>query len=810
MPNPQSKNICIHGHFYQPPRENPWLNKVEVQDSAYPYHDWNHRINAECYARNAASRILNDEGKVVDIMNNYAWMSFNIGPTLLGWMEHEAPDTYAAILQADKDSQENFSGHGSALAQVYNHVIMPLSNRRDKETQVQWGIEDFRSRFGRHPEGMWLAETAVDTETLEVLAEHDIRFTILSPYQAKAFRKVGDKEWKDGTDAKINPRHAYRCNLPSGKTITLFFYDGPASQGVAFEGLLNNGEEFAKRLLGQLKTHDNPQLVHIATDGESYGHHHNLGEMALSYCLHSLLEKDEVKLTIYGEYLDHFEPEYEAQIAEDTSWSCAHGVERWKSNCGCSTGSEKGWTQEWRGPLRKAFDWARDEFISLYEQEMEPFTDDPWKVRNEYIQVVLDRSRGNVGEFLSNHFGNDLKHEDRVMLLKLLEMQYHCMLMYTSCGWFFDEVTGIESMQDIGYAARAVQLAEEVSGNCYEPHFVELLEQVPSNMAEFKSAAGAYEKYVKPMIVDLLRVGAHFAVASIFEEFPEEMVLYSFTSASRSQHFYEAGRQKLVVGRTHLTSNITWEESDISYSILHLGEHHLFGGVRPYISDEALEKLHSSIADAFQKSRIYEIFHLMDEYFGSHSYSFWHLFRDEQHAIMEQVTENTLEKTEGTIDQLYLNSYPVLQVFREINMKVPKQLKLPVDLALNTRLTKLLKEDEIDLQEVKKLLEAAQHISADLDLVTLQFLVNERVTEQVEKLATEPSNKELLQYTVDFLKLMKQAGLKSDFWKAQNMAFLIKTDHFETYDARCEEGDEEAKSWCQLFGEFYLCLNLVL
>ncbi|MBL6447472.1 DUF3536 domain-containing protein [Fulvivirga sp. 29W222] len=805
------KYLCIHGHFYQPPRENPWLNKVEIQDSAYPYHDWNHRINAECYARNSASRILNEEGKVVDIINNYAWMSFNMGPTLLAWMQNEAPETYAAILQADKDSIANFSGHGSALAQAYNHMIMPLANQRDKETQIIWGIEDFRSRFDREPEGMWLGETAVNTETLEVLAAHHIKFTILSPRQAKRFRKIGATEWKDRAGTKINSRNSYICYLPSGNSIALFFYDASASQAVAFEGLLNNGEDFASRLLGRFNDENTPQLVHIATDGESYGHHHHLGEMALSYGLNFINKDRSVELTVYGEYLEKFPPRHEVEILENTSWSCVHGVERWNSNCGCNTGGHQDWTQEWRRPLRKAFDWVREHTIALYEKELTTYTTTPWDVRNKYICVVLDRSEANVSIFLKKHFGSNLDKKDKIKLLKLLEMQYHSMLMYTSCGWFFDEVTGIESMQDIFYAARAVQLAEEISGQPYEKDFIALLEKIPSNIREYGNAAAAYNKHVKPMIVDMLRVGAHFAVSSVFEEFPDETILYSFSANSKSKYYYEAGKQKLVIGRTCFRSNITWEEIDISYAVVHMGEHNLFGGARPYLGSESLEELHTNIVDAFQKNRLYELFNLLDKYFGSHSYSFWHLFRDEQRQIMELVMENTLKNAEGTIYQLYENNYQLLQVFDEINMAVPKQLKLPIDLAINTKLIGMFETEEINLKTLGNLLDVTKRISVELDTVTLNYLANERVRTLVDKLAIDPSDNELLQYIVDFLRLIKKGDMKTEFWEAQNTAFLIKADIYEIYMERCKKGNNpDAEKWCQLFDALYKNLNLVV
>ena len=804
------KYVCVHGHFYQPPRENPWLNKVEIQESAYPYHDWNHRINAECYVRNSASRILDEEGKIQAIMNNYAWMSFNIGPTLLAWMQNETPATYEAILEADRMSRETFSGHGAALAQAYNHLIMPLANKRDQETQVIWGIEDFKSRYDRMPEGMWLGETAVNTDVLEMLAKHGIKFTILSPYQAKAVRKIGTQKWEDATDAKVNTRRAYTCKLPSGNEISLFFYDGPASQAVAFEGLLNNGEGFADRLRGQFAKDDQMELVHIATDGESYGHHHKLGEMALSYCLHSLEQDEDVNLTIYGEFLEKFPPEYEAQILEDTSWSCYHGVERWRSDCGCNTGGNSDWDQQWRKPLREAFDKVREKLISLYEEQMKPYTSDPWEVRNRYIQVILDRDAGNVKKFLTENFGTELSEDDEVKLLKLLEMQYHCMLMYTSCGWFFDEVTGIESMQDIFYAQRAVQLAEEVSGNKYEADFVESLKQIPSNIPEYGTVHKAYELFVKPMELDMIRIGAHYAISSVFEEFPEEVTLYNFSATTKVKHYYEAGKQKLIIARTEFRSDITWEKEDISYAVLYMGDHHIFGGVRQYISNEALEELHTKMSLNFEKGNIYEIFNLMDTHFGNHNYSFWHLFRDEQHHVMKQVMENNLKGTEGAMQQLYDNTYPLLKTFQEINMRVPSRLKLPVEMAVNNRLVKELQKKECDFSKLQLQFKSAVSIEADLDKVTLNFLAEKRLTDLMLELEKNPLDLDLLKKINLLLLLLEETPLSPEKWEAQNIAFGIKEEHYQNVLERSEEGDEKAEQWVQAFQELEESVNLSL
>jgi alpha-amylase/alpha-mannosidase (GH57 family) len=487
------KYICIHGHFYQPPRENAWLEVIEVQDSAHPYHDWNERISSECYAPNAASRIL-EHGIIKDIINNYSKISFNFGPTLLSWMEQYDFETYEAILEADKESIKNFSGHGSAVAQVYNHIIMPLANRRDKETQIIWGIRDFEHRFGRKPEGMWLAESAVDIESLELLAEQDIKFTILAPRQAKAFRRIGDEGWHAVSDKGIDTRRPYACNLPSGKSIALYFYDGDIAQGVAFNGLLNDGQKFAQSLLKSFdQKPEEPQLVHIATDGETYGHHHKHGDMALAFCLDFIDEHKHANITNYAEFLSKVTPTMEVQVHENSSWSCVHGVERWRNDCGCNTGGKAGWNQQWRKPLREALDWLRDQLNEVYEREASEILKDPQEARNEYIKVILRRNDDTVRKFLKDHC-QKVVEPNRV--LRLMEMQRNAMLMYTSCGWFFDEVSGIETTQILQYACRAIQLVSQMVGTELEDEFIKRLEAAPSNVPSLENAGNVYRRFV--------------------------------------------------------------------------------------------------------------------------------------------------------------------------------------------------------------------------------------------------------------------------------------------------------------------------
>ncbi len=809
----QNKFICIHGHFYQPPRENPWLNNVEVQDSAYPFHDWNERITAECYSRNAAARILDGEGRILRIVDNYSRISFNFGPTLMLWMKNQEPEVYQAILDADKKSQERFSGHGSAIAQSFNHIIMPLANERDCETQVIWGIRDFEHRFERKPEGMWLSETAVNTETLEVLAKHDIKYTILSPYQAKNVRKIGEKNWQDVTGARVDPRRPYLCKLPSGRSISIFFYDGPVSQGIAFEGLLNNGKVFADRLTGQLDMHDNsgkPQLMHIATDGETYGHHHRFGEMGLAYCLHFIDNQHQADMTIYGEYLEKFPPEYEARIIENTAWSSTPHLERWSDEGGGNTGGHPDWHQKWRKPLRASFDWLRDEMILLYEKEMKTLVSDPWQLRNDYIDVILDRSYENVKGFIEKHTRQALSHEQCVKMLKLLEIQHHAMLMYTSCGWFFDEVTGIETIQDIMYAARAIQLAQDISSKDYESTFLAMLEKCPSNDPEYGNAAVAYEKLVKPSVVDMHRVGAHYAVSSLFSEYPEKTRIYSFDVESQHYEYFEAGKYPLAIGRARLTSEVTWEENTISYAMLHLGDHHLFGGVREFNSEETYQEMRKEIRDAFQKSRVHEVIVLLDKHFGTHNYSFWHLFKDDQQKILEKVMGHTMEEIETSFRKIYENNYSLMQAMNELSIEAPKPLKYCSDFAVNARLEKILKEDEIDLKELNNVTESFQRLGVKVNKVGLSYLSEKRINAFMENLKANPHDSLLMHKTVRFLEASKKVQLKPDLWKAQNIAFRIQRSYFEEISKRSKNGDEKATVWITLFNRLFEELNIRL
>lgn len=766
--------VCIHGHFYQPPRENPWLEQIELQDSAYPHHDWNERITAECYAPNAASRILNGDGRIRAITNNYSRISYNFGPTLLSWMEQHAPDVYAAILQADRDSQQRFSGHGSAIAQAYNHMILPLANHRDKVTQVIWGIRDFEHRFGRKPEGMWLAETAVDVATLEVLAEQGIRFTILSPYQAARIRKRGGRKWYDVMGGHVDPKTPYEQELPSGRRISLFFYDGPVSQAIAFERLLVRGEDLAGRLLGAF-TDDpkQPQLVHIATDGESYGHHHSHGDMALAYALEHIDQVAEVNLTNYGEFLELFPRTPKVEILENTAWSCAHGVDRWRGDCGCNSGGHPDWNQQWRGPLRDALDWLRDALAVKFEQAGSALLEDPWQARDDYISVLLDRSPENVATFLTAHAGRELQPDEIVTALKLLEMQRHAMLMYTSCGWFFDELSGIETVQVIQYAGRAVQLAEQLFDEQIEEPFLERLALARSNIPEHSDGRTIYDKWVKHTRVDLAKVTSHYAASTLFEQYGDETQIYCYHIARRDEEPFEAGPAKLVLGHCEVSSALTRESAAFDFACVHMGDHNLVGGVCPHQDNEHFELVKTDLRESFGRINFADMIRHLDQHFGTSTFSLATLFREEQRKIVGEVLRSYLERAQGAYQQQYEQQMMLAAFLGDLGISVPPAFRMTAQVVLNSDLRKALSRSEPDVSSIRSLVEQAQIWQVQLDEAGLDY----ELSQTVERLSLDVRDEQDKLAAVDkllaVLDVVDVVPFEINLFRAQNIVYEL-------------------------------------
>ncbi|OIO03021.1 MAG: glycoside hydrolase [Elusimicrobia bacterium CG_4_10_14_0_2_um_filter_56_8] len=794
------KFACIHGHFYQPPRENPWLEEVELQDSAYPHHDWNDRITEECYAPNTASRLLDGEGRVADIVNNYSRMSFNFGPTLLSWLQRHHLGTYKAVLEADVKSRELFSGHGSAIAQCYSHMIMPLAGARDKRTQVLWGLRDFEFRFGRKAEGIWLPETAVDLATLSVLAEAGVKFTILAPAQARSVRRTGVQDWTDVSGSKVDPRRPYLCRLPDGKSIVIFFYDGPLSREIAFNGVLNDGNVFLKRLTSVLDQDPaEPQLAHIATDGETYGHHHRRGDMALAYCISNVQADPSVRITIYGEFLEKNPPAWEAEIWENSSWSCAHGLERWRSDCGCNSGGKPEWNQKWRAPLRGALDWLRDNLAEIYVRQSAGLLSDPWAARDAYIDIILDRSDGTREAFLARHRTRELSREESLKVMRLLEMQRNAMLMYTSCGWFFDEISGLETVQILGYASRSMQLALQASGVGLENAFLDLLERAPSNLPEFGNGRKIYESFVMPATLDLLRVGVHYGVSSVFEKAADDGDIYCYSIRKRSLEVLESGPQKLAVGMLDITSKITTETNTASFVMLYLGGYNILGAAREFMGSEGFDAMSDGIKGAFAAGNLADMTRLISENFPQGSYSLWHLFKDEQRKVIDQIFSAARSEMIASFRQIYNHHSAILDVTSRLRAPLPSSFVTVAQSVLNDDISRALKAAPVDAAGLKRAAALIGRFSFSIDRSAIGLTLTEKLNRLADAFGAEPENALHLERISEILEAVSPLGLELNLWRVQNIFFKIGRPMAAAKNSWAASGNAGARLWVDLF-----------
>jgi alpha-amylase/alpha-mannosidase (GH57 family) len=775
------KYICIHGHFYQPPRENAWLEEIEIQESAAPYHDWNERITKECYGPNSASRILDEEKSITDIVNNYERISFNFGPTLLSWLQNKAPRVYEAIIEADAKSYQRFNGHGNAMAQVYNHIIMPLANRRDKETQVLWGIADFQKRFNRKPEGMWLAETAADLETLEVLAANGIRFTVLAPSQAKRVRHFNEQHWHSVNAEQLDTTQPYMCRLPSGNTIALFFYNGAISQELAFNGLLDDGKKMAHRLLDATGQNQNAQqLIHVATDGETYGHHHRHGDMALAYCLNYIEKNTDAELINYGAFLEKYPPQCEVEIHQKSSWSCAHGVERWRSDCGCNTGGKSEWNQAWRAPLRFALDWLRDRLGRIYFKEIIKIHSDPWKLRNDYICVMNNRNEDAVLAFLSDHQIIIVDDEQRTRCLRLLEMQRQALLMYTSCAWFFSEVSGIETIQVLQYASRAIQLAESASHSRISDKFESLLAEIPSNIDTYGTALQIYQQKVLPNRLSLSMVGMHYAVHSLFADNIEDVETLNYKAQSEYFEKLEAGELKLAAGKYSIRSRITHSVKQFSFVVLHLGQHHIIGASSDKLNAYTLLRMFVQMKEAFEAGDLNGVIQLMQHYFGEDNFSFRNLFRDEQHKVLKQITERDLKETILLNHSLFERNYATITALDAAGITIPFTLRKNIELVIHAEIRRFFSEGSLKPSRLKRYVEDALHWNIQIDDIYLPGEVETRIYKEIEAFAQKEIPEAL--HRIDrAIKYTQQLKLNIDFIESQTILFKLAKSNYDRW-----------------------------
>ena len=770
--------LTIHGHFYQPPRENPWLEAIELQDSALPFHDWNERINKECYNPNSISKIVDNRNRILDVVNNYEHMSFNFGPTLLSWMEHFAPLTYERIIKADIESVSEHSGHGNAMAQVYNHIIMPLANENDKQTQIKWGIRDFEYRFGRKPEGMWLAETAVDDETLKYLEENGIKFTVLSPYQALKFRQEGDKDWQDVSWGNIDPARSYRYYIKSapGKFIDLFFYDGAISRSVAFDELLKDGNKFIKRLKeGISDCRDYPQLINIATDGESYGHHTKFGDMALSYVLKIRAKDEGFKITNYAEYLDKYRSNCEVDIKQASSWSCFHGVGRWKEDCGCSTGGHPGWNQKWRKPLRDALDYLRDELIVVFFFFCQKYFDNVWNVRNKYINVILDRNEMNVKKFQQENFKPDLTDDDKVRAMELLEIQRQAMLMYTSCGWFFSEISGIETVQIMKYAARAMQLAARFTSKNLEEKFLEILSQAKSNIPEFGTGKDIFERFVKPSIITVKQIATLWALSSLYQDFEDEENVYCYTITRKAYKKVQKNSSTFIVGHIEIQSKITLQKSNVMFALMQYAGGDFHCTIKEYSDDAEFNRIKNDLIKIYTMNTLTEIIRALDEYFGKEYFTLKDIFIEERRKILQILLKGKLEKFSQTYQEMYDEGKGSIYHLQGLGLSIPDEFKISAEYALSHKFNDIVVhsggfvEDDL-IQQATDINFEAKKIDIKLDKSPSNLVFSKKILQNINRLV---HSFEIQQADVvlEIFDNVRKLELNVDIAEAQNIYF---------------------------------------
>ncbi|MBI4706081.1 MAG: DUF3536 domain-containing protein [Deltaproteobacteria bacterium] len=686
--------LVVHGHFYQPPRENPWTGIVEREPSAAPFHDWNDRIHHECYRRNGFARILDDRGRVARIVNNYAAMSFNFGPTLLSWLARERPGTMARLVEADRQSAARRGGHGNAIAQAYGHAILPLCNDRDLRTQICWGIGDFRQRFGREPEALWLPETACEPRVLDALIDQGLRYALLAPGQAARVRKIGETSWSGVEDGGIDPSRPYRYvhRDGSGRAIALFFYDGPIARAVAFEGLLRSSQWLVDRFVAAGRGAGS--VMHIVTDGESYGHHYQGGERCLAYTLEVEAARRGFLVTNYGALLDWLEPGWEVELkageeGRGTSWSCGHGVGRWMRDCGCHTGGRPGWNQRWRTPLRAALDLLRDDAAAHYEQAAGELCEDPWAVRDAYIELLGEGGREKRAAFFAEHCRRrsrgTLSGEQRVRLLELCEMQRSALLMYTSCGWYFADPGGIETVQILRYAGRLMDQLEELGAQAPRDRFLEVLAEAQSNVAKRGNGADIFRRKVVPARVTKASLAAHVGISSLPGQIEPTGEVAGHRYRVRSWEKRQKGRLEVAVGRVGLERLATGARSELGMAVVHFGGVDVYCVLRPFAGKQAFEQSRQRLWSELERASLLTVLRIAQEEFGADDYGLEHVLPHARDRVAKAVFGELLRGYAHQYAHLYEDNASIIGTFHDAGLTLPPELRVIAEVTLSRR-----------------------------------------------------------------------------------------------------------------------------
>ncbi|MBI4817855.1 MAG: DUF3536 domain-containing protein [Deltaproteobacteria bacterium] len=767
--------LVVHGHFYQPPRENPWTGQIEREKSAAPHHDWNERIHSECYRANGYSRVTNSFNQIARITNNYELLSFNFGPTLLSWMEKAHPGAYARVLEADRNSRLRL-GHGNAIAQGYNHSILPLLSARDRKTQLRWGKADFRHRFGREPEAMWLPETGANSATLDDLIDEGMSYVILAPHQAGRIRGPSGT-WKpvpqEGLDTSIPYRHLHGDG--SGRELAVFFYDPDPAQAIAFGAALGSSQGFIEHLRWAQKG----PLVHTATDGETYGHHHAWGDRTLTYALQDLAPAAGLEVTNYGRVLELLPPRLIVELAagsdgRGTAWSCAHGLGRWMEDCGCQTGAKPGWNQAWRRPLRQALDVLNDKAAKFFGGDASALFVDPWAARDEYVEVLLDPKK--VDEFLGAHGANLATQKRRTRALEHLEAQRSSLLMFTSCGWFFNDLGGLETLQILKYAGRLVDLMRRLGGPPVEAEFLDTLSNAKSNEPELGSGADLYREVVSACGVRPTRVVAHAALTSLANHTGARGQIGSNYSWHRThEERHRVGRLSVSLGRVAV-EELSVEQTDVaSYVAIHLGGADFYCAARLGESDAEertalLEDLHgASIPTLLRRAQAA---------FGPDEFALEHVLPEAREAVAKQVFGGIVDRFVREYKYLYEDNARTIEVLEEAGLELPVELEKAAEFALGHELEREILEqhERSDVPSYERALAIAEEIRAHGLTVTrprLKRIFEDLVVTATARAAAYPSF-ETVGAALSIAELVDKLGLSINRDHAQETIYEAK------------------------------------
>ncbi len=696
-----SSEFVVHGHFYQPPRENPWTGLLEQEPSAQPFHDWNQRVHSECYRPNAFARVLDGYGRVERIVNNYGHINFNFGPTQLNWLVPHDPETYRRILEADRLSSQRHGGHGNAIAQGYNHAILPLCNPRDQLTQVLWGLADFRSRFDRSAESLWLPETACNDAVLGTLIDAGLSYVILSPQQAHRVRTPGE-EWLDVSSGNVDTSQGYRYlhQDGSGRSIAVFFYNGPLARGIAFEGSLYASQTLLERA-AQAKGPG--PLIFVATDGESYGHHAHFGDRTLAYAMEMEAQRRGLDVTNLGRYLEEHPPTHEVEInlgpeGEGSSWSCIHGVGRWYRDCGCTTGSQEGWNQAWRGPLRQALNFLRDEAAGQFEQLAQPLLKDPWAARNDYVLLVLDEGRGK-DIYLARHAVRELQSEQRIRALLLMELQRHSMTMFTSCGWFFADIGGLEAVQVMKYAGRVLDLLAELGLPSPRERFLEMLGEARSNTPALGTGADIFRKQVDPLRMTPERMVAHLAISGMQDHDADGVQttasqIGGYAYQRRDTRKGSLDRLLLATGRLTLEVPATGQQFDYIHATIYLGSVDFSCLIRPYQGQRRFTTSVERIWEEFGAGGLLAIMRAGQAEFGPAEFGLEDVLPHDRQKILENVFSSLIGHYYDQYSRMYEDNRRIITLLQDSGFVLPRELMVAAEFTLGRRL-----EEEIRQQQ---------------------------------------------------------------------------------------------------------------